>query len=92
MWIRFVNTCVAKLKRIGVSTEQGSDGRVLKLDIWDNGSAHGIPTGVAGLGMLGMRERALALGGVCSAGPATGGGWRVTVRLPFARNEQEITA
>lgn len=77
---------------IGVSTEQGSDGRVLKLDIWDNGSAHGIPTGVAGLGMLGMRERALALGGVCSAGPATGGGWRVTVRLPFARNEQEITA
>ncbi len=77
---------------IGVSTEQGSDGRLLKLDIWDNGSAHGIPTGVAGLGMLGMRERALALGGVCAAGPAGGGGWRVTVRLPFARNEQEIAA
>lgn len=77
---------------IGVSTEQGADGSVLKLDIWDNGSAHGIPTGVAGLGMLGMRERALALGGHCSAGPAAGGGWRVTVRLPFARNEQEITA
>lgn len=75
---------------IGVSTERVDGERVLKLDIWDDGSAHGIPTGVVGLGMLGMRERALALGGVCTAGPATGGGWRVTVRLPFARNEQEI--
>lgn len=77
---------------IGVSTERVDGERVLKLDIWDDGSAHGIPAGVVGLGMLGMRERALALGGVCTAGPATGGGWRVTVRLPFARNEQEVRA
>ena len=35
---------------------------------------------------------ALALGGVCVAGPAQGGGWRVTVRLPFARNDQEVAA
>ncbi|WP_018411257.1 ATP-binding protein [Methyloversatilis thermotolerans] len=77
---------------IGVSVEQGREGRLLKLDIWDDGTAHGIPTGGSGLGMLGMRERALALGGQCTAGPAPGGGWRVTVRLPFARTEQEIAA
>lgn len=77
---------------VHVSIDDASDEHALKLDIWDNGSAHGPPAGGSGLGMLGMRERALALGGSCEAGPAPGGGWRVSVRLPFARNEQEISA
>lgn len=77
---------------IRVTADEADGERMLKLDIWDNGSAHCISTGVAGLGVLGMRERALALGGMCVAGPAPGGGWRVTVRLPFARNEQEVAA
>lgn len=74
---------------ISVGTEPCLDGRLLKLDIWDNGSSPGIPVQAGGLGMLGMRERALALSGLCTAGPAAGGGWRVTVRLPFVRNDQE---
>jgi two-component system, NarL family, sensor histidine kinase UhpB len=77
---------------IRVTADEADGERTLKLDIWDDGSAHCISTGVAGLGVLGMRERALALGGVCVAGPAPGGGWRITVRLPFARNEQEVSA
>ncbi len=77
---------------IDVGTEYGPDGRVLRVDIWDNGSAHRITGGAGGLGVLGMRERALALGGQCVAGPAPGGGWRVTVRLPFAQHQQEVQA
>ena len=36
-----------------------------------------------GNGMLGMRERATALGGELEAGPQAGGGFRVTARLPL---------
>lgn len=33
-------------------------------------------------GIIGMRERASAVGGALSAGPTSDGGWRVTARLP----------
>jgi len=36
-----------------------------------------------GMGLQGMRERALAVGGTCSAGP-DGCGWRVHARLPLS--------
>ncbi|WP_078843226.1 sensor histidine kinase [Streptomyces albus] len=36
-----------------------------------------------GHGLLGMRERVAALGGVCETGPRRGGGFRVHVRLPL---------
>ncbi len=35
-----------------------------------------------GMGLVGMRERATALGGSAQAGPAPDGGWTVEVRLP----------
>jgi signal transduction histidine kinase len=38
-------------------------------------------------GLIGMRERATALGGEFSAGP-TSAGWRVTCRLPLEAMEQ----
>jgi signal transduction histidine kinase len=40
------------------------------------------PTG-SGLGLPGMRERVESLGGTLDAGPTSGGGWRVTARLPI---------
>ncbi|WP_398954275.1 sensor histidine kinase [Streptomyces sp. GC420] len=43
--------------------------------------AEGRPPG--GHGLLGMRERATALGGSCHAGPRYGGGFRVQVILPL---------
>jgi signal transduction histidine kinase len=36
-----------------------------------------------GLGLVGMRERVEALGGTFQAGPAPGGGWRVTCAVPL---------
>jgi signal transduction histidine kinase len=37
-----------------------------------------------GYGILGMRERAEALGGTLTAGP-TANGWRVELRIPVRR-------
>ena len=42
----------------------------------------GRPTGRTGDGLVGMRERAAALGGTLSHGPAPGGGFRVEAVLP----------
>jgi signal transduction histidine kinase len=41
------------------------------------------PSPGAGHGIAGMRERALAVGGELEAGPARGGGFRVSASLPF---------
>ncbi len=38
--------------------------------------------GPSGNGLIGMRERAAAVGGTLSAGPTPDGGWRVAARLP----------
>jgi signal transduction histidine kinase len=56
----------------------------LTVEIEDDGK--GVPPGdtvKGGHGILGMRERATALGGELSAGSAPGGGFRVRVRLPL---------
>lgn len=60
------------------------DDRELAVQIDDDGQgavSHG-RSGV-GQGILGMRERASALGGVVEAGPHLGGGFRVLARLPL---------
>ena len=57
----------------------------LKLEVADNGK--GFPMDAqraAGLGILGMRERAAALGGQLSLESAPGEGTRVSIRLPVA--------
>jgi signal transduction histidine kinase len=53
------------------------------ITVADDGVGSGAPDG-AGHGLRGMQERASALGGTLSCGPAPGGGWRVVARLPAA--------
>ncbi|WP_327003270.1 sensor histidine kinase [Dactylosporangium sp. NBC_01737] len=43
-----------------------------------------VPHAPPGNGITGMRERAAALGGSLTAGPAPGGGWQVQASLPAA--------
>src|SRR5207302_966433 len=53
----------------------------LHVEVTDDGNA-AAPTG-GGHGLRGMRERAAALGGDVTAGPAERGGWHVHARLPL---------
>ena len=41
------------------------------------------PSKGSGYGIVGMRERALGLGGALDAAPKPGGGFRVLATLPF---------
>jgi signal transduction histidine kinase len=65
---------------------------VVAISVEDGGGGHvgsptaptGLGAGATGHGILGMRERAHALGGELQAGPRAGGGFRVSARLPIS--------
>ncbi len=61
----------------------------LHIEVTDNGTgaASGAPSS-GGHGLRGMTERAAALGGEVSAGPAERGGWHVHARLPLATGKR----
>lgn len=55
----------------------------LEVAVIDGGPIHASrPSGAGGLGLIGMRERAVLHGGELTAGPDAGGGFAVHVRLP----------
>ena len=54
----------------------------LTIEVTDNGTTTNTLPG-SGQGIVGMRERALLLGGTLEAGPLPGGGFRVFARLPI---------
>ena len=57
------------------------DDRAVTIEVFDDGRGATILPG-SGHGIVGMRERALLLGGTLDAGPRLEGGFRVTARLP----------
>jgi signal transduction histidine kinase len=62
---------------------------VVRLVVADHGHAAAVPVRDDGhFGLVGMRERARALGGELDAGP-TNDGWRVEARLPLATADEE---
>jgi signal transduction histidine kinase len=79
----------AKHARVRIGQDEG----VLLIEVLDDGPARpvtGTGGGIVGggHGLLGMRERAAALGGSCEAGRAPGGGWRVRARIPIDQEDR----
>ncbi|HYF65563.1 MAG TPA: hypothetical protein VD886_22235, partial [Herpetosiphonaceae bacterium] len=66
------------------SVQVTRSGRELRLQIENAAGSDASRAGAGpGQGILGMRERATALGGVVEAGPRPDGGFRVVARLPL---------
>lgn len=68
----------ARQARLSVSNTSGN----LMIRVEDDGPGTAFTEG-AGFGLLGMRERATALGGTLDAGPGPDGGFRVVAALPL---------
>ncbi|WP_250300530.1 sensor histidine kinase [Streptomyces sp. A 4/2] len=63
----------------------------LALRIDDEGPASHGEAGGSGNGLVGMRERAAALGGTIDAGPRPGGGFRVEAFIPLSAGRRSAT-
>jgi len=75
-------------RTIAVTVECAGDD--LKVEVVNDG-APAAPA-APGFGLTGMAERVASVGGSLEAGPAEGGGWRVTARLPLAAETREEAA
>ncbi len=64
--------------RVVLRVDRGPAG--VRIEVADDGL--GAPVPGTGRGLLGMRERAAAVGGTVHAGPAARGGWVVSAELP----------
>jgi len=74
------------LKHAGRATATvviGYEDTALRLEILDDGRGVNGQATAGGHGLIGMRERVGVYGGSFEAGPRTGGGYRVAVRLPY---------
>jgi signal transduction histidine kinase len=60
----------------------------LDIKVTDDGTGASAPSGGAGLGLIGMRERVDVLGGSLVASPENGGGFMVHATLPLAHPDR----
>ncbi|WP_243866869.1 sensor histidine kinase [Actinophytocola oryzae] len=70
--------------RVSVRRDEGN----VVLDIDNDGVLPDTPGGGTGYGIVGMTERAGALGGTLEAGPRPGSRWQVTARVPLGDEDE----
>ena len=70
---------------VRIRYEQGESGATVELEVVNSGRI--VPAVRAGLGLLGMRERAAASGGTIELVPRPSGGFRVRATLPVGETE-----
>jgi len=83
--LRLAQTAVTSARRHArdatrIEIRVTADDTSVHLRVTDDGA--GRPDDRDGPALTGMRERAVLLGGVCTAGPNPGRGWSVTATLP----------
>jgi len=85
---RIIQEALANARRhapgAAVDVELHYTGKALRLLVRDNGPGPTEPPSPSGHGLLGMRERAAAVGGHVRTGPANPGGFLVEATLPAA--------
>jgi len=59
------------------------------LEVADDGRGAAAPSDGGGQGLVGMRERAVMLGGTIAVGPRPGGGYRVRVQIPVPYAQED---
>jgi signal transduction histidine kinase len=69
---------------VEISIGYQGDSLVIQVDDQGDGAAHENHSEGSGAGIMGMRERAIALGGFLEAGARADGGFRVHTQLPLA--------
>lgn len=76
-----------------VQIEFQQDDAELALEVRDNGRGIHVnqATGSGSLGLVGIRERAIACGGYLSIDGAPGGGTSIAVRIPLSEQVREVT-
>jgi len=74
------------------SVELRDDGATVEVVVWDDGSGFDPGAGTEGFGLLGMRERALLLGGTLDVDSAPGQGTTVRLSVPAVRADESDAA
>ena len=70
-------------EKAAVAADPHHVGKKGTIDVSDDGlGVQASPSGRVGAGVPGMHERVLAMGGTFSAGPRSGGGYRVHAEIP----------
>jgi signal transduction histidine kinase len=85
---RLVQEALTNVRRHAGPVEQvaiavTTSGGELRIDVLDDGRGAAADATSPGFGLIGMRERVNAVGGIIDAGPHRGGGWHVLVRVPL---------
>jgi hypothetical protein len=95
---RIVQECLTNIAKHAMATQvnitlgiiDGSTGKLVQLEIQDNGVGMDPQSPGGGFGLIGMRERVEALNGEFELSATPGGGMKITATLPQVGKERSV--